>query len=450
MDSNGGPVYLTVVNQLAADLQAGRLGPGDRLPTQRDLAEALGVAVTTVTRAYREAERRGLVTGEVGRGTFVRAPAFAPPLGRGGPAIVDLSINSMLPHAHAGGMLQTIASLAAHGDPEFLLNYQPAAGHVDSRAAGVEWLRAAGVPCEPGEVLLTAGAQNAMAAALGALLNPGETLLVEEVTYNGVRALAAHLHVHLQGVAMDDEGLDLVALEAAVRQTRARVVYCMPSLQNPTGRLMSARRRAALADLGARLDLIFIEDDTYGFLVPEVPPLVQFAPDRTCYIASLSKSLAPGLRVGYLRAPRGWVDRVSMGVFATTVTATPLMAAAAATWISNGQAADILAWKREEVLARGRLARRVLGEPRVGGHALSPHVWVEVPASWSPDDLVEEAEGRGVRISAGRDFAVDRRAAPGAVRICLGPPHDRRVLDTALGTVAELLARSPRARETMI
>lgn len=438
-------MYLALASAIADDIQAGRLAPGDRLPPQRDLADMLGVTVTTVTRGYAEAARRGLVSGEVGRGTYVRPPAFGPASGARDAALVDLSMNTLLPHAHAGEITTRLAALAARGDADRLLNYQPYAGQAEHRAAGAAWLAAAGVACDPQEVIVAAGAQHALAIALMALTAPGDVVLAESLTYPGILSLASHLHVQMRGVPIDDEGIVPDALEEAARHSSPRLLYAMPSIQNPTGVVMSRARRRELLEVIERLDLTLIEDDTYGFLAPGLPPLASSAPDRTIYISSLSKSLAPGLRLGFLRAPRRLIDRLTGALFATVITAVPLMSETAAGMIADGSAARVLEWKRGEIRARQQLARRILRAHRLHGAATSPHLWIDLPHPWNAEDLAEALRRRGVLISPGREFAVDRRRAPESARICLGAPPERQTLERALNTIAETIAGGPQA-----
>lgn len=448
LDRKAGPLYVTLAGAIASDVQAGRLRAGDRLPPHRDLADALGVTVTTVTRGYAEAERRGLVRGEVGRGTFVRPPAFAPPE-TAGAGLIDLGTNALLPQAHAGELTAALASLVSRTDPERLFNYQPHAGRPEHRAAAAAFLRQANVPADGSDTILTSGAQHAMAVALATLTAPGNTVLCESVTYTGMRSLAHHLHVGLQAVSMDDEGLLPDALEDAAMESGGRVLYLMPSIQNPTGRVMSRKRRQEIARVATRLNLLLVEDDAYGFLVEGQQPIVAMAPDRTFYLTSLSKSLVPGLRLGMLRTPPGWIDRVTGAVFATTVTVTPLAAAAACEWMQNGMVSRVTAWKRLEIKARQELARGVLGD-LVSGAIESQHVWLQLPPRWAAEDFAREARQRGVIVTPGREFAVARHQSPNAVRICLGPPAERASLKKALVTLAEILDDTPKAFETSV
>lgn len=448
LDRRAGPLYLALADAIAADIQHGRLRPGDRLPPQRDLADTLGVNVTTVTRGYTEADRRGLVRGEVGRGTYVRPPAFGLPqiVGAG---LTDLGTNALLPLAHGGELAAALAALAARTSPEELFNYQPHAGRVEHRAIAAAYLRRAGVPADASDTVLTSGAQHAMAVALATLTAPGESVLCESLTYTGMRSLANHLHVRPRAVPMDDQGLLPDALEDAALETGARVLYCMPSIQNPTGRVMPRRRRLDLARVAERVNLLIVEDDTYGFLATGCDPLVSLAPARTFYISSLSKSLVPGLRIGFLRTPPGWIDRVTGAIFATTVTVTPLAAAAGALWIEDGTVDRVIRWKREEIVARQQLTRGVLGELATGAIE-SQHVWLQLPPRWPAEDFAREARLRGIVITPGRDFAVARHETPNAVRVCIGPPAERHSLKGAIDVLKEILDDTPQAFGTSV
>jgi DNA-binding transcriptional MocR family regulator len=443
IDRRAGPLYLSLAATIAQDVQAGRLKQGDRLPPQRDLADQLGVTVTTVTRGYAEAERRGLVRGEVGRGTYVCPPAFtslAPPTG----TAIDLGTNALLPHVHARELTDALSLLVSRSTPEYLFNYQPHGGRAEHRQIAARWLRRSHVPAGPETTLVTSGAQHAMAVAIGTLTSPGDVVLCEANAYTGMRSLAHHLHITLHPVAMDGEGLLPDALEDAAHESGGRIVYCMPSGQNPTGRVMSRRRRQEIARLAARLNLLLVEDDAYGFLFEGQHPLCALAPERTFYLTSMSKCLAPGLRIGFLHSPPDWTDRMIGAVFATTVIVTPLDAAAVCAWIEDGTATRVITWKRQEIKARQQLARQVLGDI-VSGSPASQHTWLQLPARWPADDFAREARQRGVIVNPGRDFAVARHDVTNAVRISLGPPADREVLKKALTILAEILADSPNA-----
>jgi DNA-binding transcriptional MocR family regulator len=445
--------YLAIADALAGDIAKGRLHAGERLPTHRELADALGIAIGTVTRAYAEAERRGLVRGEVGRGTFVggsgaAAAAVAPPRHRA-PGIVDLSLNFAV-EGMAPDLAMTLRSLAARSDVDDLLRYQPHAGSRRHRGAGAAWAERFGLAARPEQVLVSAGAQHAMMAILSALAKPGDHVLTEALTYPGVKALATLLHLSLDGIAMDDEGIEPEALEEAVRTTRARILYVMPTIHNPAGGVLSEKRRRAIAELLRAHDLVLIEDDVHRFLLPDAPPpIAALAPERVYYIAGTSKAIAGGLRVAFVVAPDGGVEPLARSIWATTWMAAPLMAEIATIWIEDGTAARMAERQRAEAIERQRLARALLG-PSARAHPSSLHVWWELPEPWRGESFARAALQRGVAIAPAELFVVGRGPAPRAVRIGLGPARDRDELEQALRTLIEVREAGPQAEPSIV
>ncbi len=436
------PLHQRITDALAADIAGGRLVPGTRLPTQRDLAAALGTTVATVTRSYAEARRRGLVDATVGRGTFVRDSVYAPLSS----PLVDLTVNSLAPMPFAPELAAAAAGLVDRDGLAALVCYQPHEGHLRHRAAGAAWIRTRGVPASPDEVVVTAGAQHGMLVALATLTGPDDVVLVEALTYPGLTSLANHLRLRLAPVAVDAGGLRPEALDAAAARTGARVLYAMPTLHNPTGITLNASRRRAVLDIAARRGITIIEDDQYGFL-SEALPLAADAPHLCCYISSLSKSVVPGLRVGFLRASAALVPRLAGAVFASAVMAPPVGAELAARWIADGTAGRVVAWKRTEFVARAAIARRLLA-CRVAPAA--PHVWLPIARGLSAPDAVEQARLRGVLVSASQAFAVGRERPADALRICLGPPSTREALEAALRTLAGVLREPPQPHRGLV
>jgi DNA-binding transcriptional MocR family regulator len=319
-----------------------------------------------------------------------------------------------------------------------------------------EWLATLGAPVSPDRIVLTAGAQHALMMALAVSAKPGDIVLTEEFTYAGMKEAAEQMHLKVRGVAMDAEGLRPEAFEAACRSTRARVVYCMPRLQNPTSAVMSERRRKQIAAVAEKHRLTIIEDDVYGFLSPERAPLAPFAPDRTLFITSVSKSLFPGMRLGCVVAPPALFDSVSKAVWASMLCVSPISGDLLCGWLEDGTAKRILEWKRHEVTARQAMAKRLLDGHRLQTMATSPHVWLHLPARWTTEGFAAEMRSRGVIVNAATAFAISvtndgakkgDQPAPRAIRLCVGTPRTRAGLEQALMRVAETLAeRSPAAR----
>lgn len=436
---NDGPIYLAIADAIAEAIETGGLEPGERLPTHRELADDLRVALTTVTRGYGEAERRGLVVGEVGRGTFVRRPDEPTgELEEPNPKVLDLTANVLLPHGLAQHLTTRMGAIIAQGNPWAMLDYQPHAGRLRQRTAGALWMERAGVAAPPDRVLLTAGAQHAMAVAFGTLANPGDTVLCEELTYSGMKQLAHQLHIRLRGIPMDDDGLLPDAFEAACREGGAKALYTMPTLHNPRGIVMSEGRRREIARIADRYRMPVVEDDSYGFLVPEVKPMAAFS-ENIYYLCGTSKSIAPSLRVGYIRAPGEMVDRLTAAINSTVYMTSSTMAEVVTEWIFDGTADRVMRWKRTEVAARQELTHRLLGRFGYRGHPMSQLAWVELPDPWGTDEFVAQAKMRGVLVCPADFFVVGRTEAPYAIRIAIGAVPTHAALERGLLTLTEIL-----------
>jgi DNA-binding transcriptional MocR family regulator len=444
-----GPRYLAIAQALADDAGAGRLRPGTRLPTHRELAGRLGLTVGTVTRAYAEAARRNLVSGEVGRGTFVRAPAprFAGPVTGAETGFIDLSANH--PPTAPGGreadaLRRALSALARRKDLGRLLDYPPPGGAREHRAAGAEWVRRSGLVAGAERVLVSSGNQHGMTAVFAALLGPGDLVLTEALTYPGMKNLAGLLGLRLQGVALDEQGMLPDALAAACRARTPKALYCVPTLQNPTASVMSEERRRRIAAVAREHGVLIVEDDVHGRIPERAPrPLSAFAPEQAVYLTGTAKVLAPGLRVGFITAPEAIVDRIAAAIRGTTWMAAPLMAEIAANWIGDGTAESMLKRRRREAAARQQLAGKVLGRSAGRAHAGAYHLWLGLPEQWGGERFAEAARRRGVGVTAASAFAVGRTGIPDAVRVCLGAARDRDQLERGLRVLADLLAASP-------
>jgi len=442
------PKYQALVNALDRDIRMGVLPPGTRLPTQRELARRLGVAIGTVSRAYDMAERQGLLSGEVGRGTFVRRREWAAQEGANDegddPALLDLSKSRLVRDPSDPTLRRALEAISRRPDLDRLVDfYQPAAGMARHRAAGAGWIGRTGPAVEPERVVITSGAQHGAAIVLATIARPGDLILTEEVTYAGIKALAGLLHLQLRGLELDEHGLRPDAFEHACRSSAPRALFCMPNLQNPTGRTMPLVRRREIAAIAESHDVTVVEDDVNGFLSSDPKPsLAQLAPAHTYYVTGTSKSLAPGLRIGYVVPPAQHVDRVAAAIRASTWLTSPLLAELVTEWIASGEADEMVEWKRSETTVRYQLAREVLA-PWLPSGPVSFHLWLPIPEPWRTEAFVAQARARGVLVTPSQEFMVGRESAPHAVRVCLGGTLSRPRLEEGLRRLAMLLAQGP-------
>ncbi len=436
---NDQPRYLALVDAISSAIEQGVLKPGDRLPPQRRLAWALGLNPSTAMQAYREAARRHLVGGEVGRGTYVLASSreaslFLLKQPGALPALLDLSTNLPVIDTDDGDLQRSLLVLGASVDLAELQGYPSPAAMQRGRLAASQWLRGRALELPPRQLLLCAGAQQGVFAALLGLCAPGEPILVEALTSPGIKAAARQLRLPLHGVAMDERGILPEDFDRQARATGARVAVLTPCLQNPTGVSMDAARREAIAALARRHDLLIIEDDVYGALGDE-PPLASLLGERSVLVGSLSKTVAPGLRFGFIAAAEPWLARIDPEAQATGWALSPLCLRVASEWIEDGTAQRRLVWQRAQVEHRWRMARKMLG-PRLSTGA-SPHLWLA--ACTGEIDLPGIARAAGIEGAAAGVFAVGP-GAPDALRLSLSAAPGLVALQRGLQALAGRLA----------
>lgn len=443
-----GPIYLAIADAIGTAVAKGELRTGDRLPTHRALADALGVDLTTVTRAYAEARRRGLLQATVGRGTFVR-DAQAPALqnraeAQSGP--VDLGMN--LPPQPTDPPLrellaQGLTQLLEQSEAAQLLTYRAGAGAAEERAAGATWLRPTLGEVDPERVLVCPGAQPALLATLSILAGPGDVVLTDKLTYPGIRSAAAQLGVRLVGIAADAEGLLPEAVEAGCRELRPKALYCVPTIHNPTTTTMPLGRRQAIAEVARRHGQHIVEDDAYGLLPSRpLPAIASLAPEVTFHIATVSKVLSPALRAAYLMAPDVRIaGRLSAALRANVLMASPLLTGLMTAWVRDGTAGAVVAAIRRECAARQKIAREILPLGSFDAHPQGLHLWLRLPPRWDRLAFVARLRRQdGLAVVPSDAFAVDAAMQPpDAVRVSLGAAASRDGLRGALRSVATAL-----------
>jgi DNA-binding transcriptional MocR family regulator len=433
------------VEALNEAIASGQIAEGSRLPTHRDLADHLHVTVGTVSRAYAEAARRGLVSGEVGRGTFVRRriPRYEPRPGAA-PGLVDLSSNHpplLDDRALREAVERGLFDLARRDELHAVLDYPADGGNLRDREAGARWIGRTGLAVEPDDVLVCSGSQHGITTVLATLLAPGDLLVTEELTYPGLKAVAGLLHLRTQGLSMDPAGLRPDAFEDACQNAGVRALYLVPTIQNPTGSVMPEARRREIAAIASAHGVAIVEDYIHALLPSERPrPLAAFAPEQGYYLMSTSKTLLAGLRVSYVAAPRGLFSRLSASLRATAWAAPPLMAALASGWIEDGTADALLGARRRTAEARQAHARKRLAGLRVGAHPASYFLWLNLPEPWRSDTFTAEAHARGLGVTPAEAFLVGRGAVPPAVRVCLGAARSEVELDRGLDALLGALS----------
>ncbi len=410
---------------------------GQRLPTHRSLAKALDVDLTTVTRAYGEARRRGLIDARVGQGTFVSETTAR---NKHAPVVtkIDLSMNIPPQPVEANLDLRIAQGLKAIQDDygfSAFLNYQRAGGALNDAAAAAKWLRKRAPHADAERIVIAPGNQSIVFNTLLALTSRGDTVVTEALTFPGIKAAAVQLGLRLVGAPMDAEGIIPEGLAKACKAHKPKIVYLTPTQHNPTTATMGVKRREAVAEVIRRNDAILIEDDAYGALEPGIAPIAALIPERTYLAAGLAKCIAPALRVSYALMPNeAAVAAMRNALQATVLMPPPLMVALATHWLQTGIADKIIQAIRAEARGRQALAAKILKGISYISQPYAHHIWLPMPAP------VYGALHRGLAVVSDEVFAVG--AAPSGVRVCLGAARNREELAQALEFLAETARNS--------
>jgi len=427
-----GPAYRCIAEAIAIDVRTRRLRPGDSLPPQRLLADLLGLNLSTVTRAYREAERRGLIEGHTRRGTVVRARAEAADLfgirsAASATSVIDLSVNVPACDLRDRSIETALAELQQEGRIEELMRYQAPADWERWREHAVKWLAHGGLHTPPERLVLCAGGQHALSLALEAC-GTGD-IAVEAFTYPGMLALAQERGYRLHALEMDEDGVTPAAILKAARKG-IKTLVLSSALQNPTGATMPLRRRQQIADIVQARKLALVEEDVYGAMQPQPgPPISALAPEHCFHVSALSKTVAAGLRFGMLSVPAAHLPHFARGIHSTHWYLSPLAVEIATRLITSGQAARRLAWQRREIAARNHLFDAALP-------SYAPHRWLTLAGS--AQAAAATLASHGLVVMTGAQFGVGAAARDDRhLRLSLGGAT-RTELKRAAGLMREL------------
>ncbi|MDF1605158.1 PLP-dependent aminotransferase family protein [Nocardioides sp. YIM 152315] len=409
------PAYAGLADALTLLIGDGRIAVGTRLPSERELTSALGVSRTTVTRAYAALRESGYAEARRGAGTFTRVPggrarahdrALLPRPGDTDAIDLNCAAPSAPPgiaRAYADATGDLPAYLGGHG-------YFPA-GLPELQAAIAATYDARGLPTDPEQVMITPGALTAGAVVAQAFTSPGDRVLVESPTYPNATDALRHAGARLVPSEVDPEGWDLDAVAATLRQTAPRLAYLIPDFQNPTGHVMTAAQREEYAGQLRHSRTTAVVDEAHQALALEgqsMPlPFAAFAPD-TITIGSASKAFWGGLRLGWIRAPRDRMERLTRARVSLDLGAPVLEQLVLVRILADAEAvlAANRARLREQRDALADAVAELLPDWRfhlpAGGLAL----WCRLPAALGTT-LAAEAERRGVIVAPGPVFAAE-------------------------------------------
>lgn len=440
--------HAALTERIIADIDNGLLKPMDRMPTHRDLARELGLSVQTVSLSYKEAERLGYLSGEIGRGTFVRARvtdrAGHMMLDHSSSQVIDFSIiRGVYLDAHENAARDIFREMAEGDVADFMRPCRPIAGLDRHRETARKWLSPMGVSAEAGRILITNGAAHSIFLALTCIIRPGDVVLTENLTDHGIIGLSNILGFSLKGLPTDEEGILPDALETACASGGVRALVLIPTLNNPTSHIAGATRRHAIAAIAERYGVFVIEDEVYRPMIEEsLPSITEMLPDLGFFVTSFTKVVLTGLRVGYLVVPPAYCIRAASILRVSSWSGTYLTSEIATRWIENGTAQRLLEIQRAEARARQEIVVEVLGNHLASSHPLSLCAWLKVPGYWNEDGLVRALANQNIAVTPSEPFI----AGPGhggGIRICLGGRISHPDLVKGLTTLRQTFEQLP-------
>lgn len=452
LQRGAGPLYVRLADQIERDIENGTLPPGTKLPPQRNLAYDVGVTIGTVSRAYALVRQRGLVSGEVGRGTYVlerirssrSAGANGEPFGGTRASVPEPGKTRMdstaAPNVGQADALTRVTERIARDHPADIASYTRSlpARWLD---AGSQWLARGDWTPHPDSIVPTLGGHAGILATIAAMTVPGDRIAFEEFTYSHIARSATVIGRRLLSVAIDEEGMVPEDFERVCAQQHPRMVFLVPSLHNPTLATMPETRRRAIVEIARVHNVWLIEDNIYGALLDSTPPLfATLAPERTFHVGSLSKSVAAGVRGGWVATPPPYASRVLTAHKMITGGIPFLLAELAAQLVLSGEAFDIHDRVRAEIGARQAIAASLFASRDFTSHPNAPFLWLKLPEPWLSSTYKQAAMEEGVLIDDEDEFKVGRAGATlHRARIAFTVPESHDSVTRGLTTLRSLL-----------
>jgi DNA-binding transcriptional MocR family regulator len=436
-------LYGDLAEQLELDIVNGRLLPGTKLPPQRELADYLDINVSTITKAFRLCEQKGLLSAKVGSGTFVSFDALSNAylLSDSKPAgLVEMGATIPEPASYEPLMHQ-LRAMVQEADYGKWFSYSRTNDERWQKDAAVKLMRKSGYAANADNILLSNGGQNAITAILAGLCSRGDRIGADPHTYPGLKTAAGMLGIQLVAVRNKDGEMDGEALTSACRNENLKGIYLVPDHHNPTTHRMSLLGRKNLAHIAKKNDIFIIEDATYPLMCTEVLPAVaSYAPDQTIYITSVSKSMGPGLRIAYVSVPKQHRTLIANALYNMNISVSPLLAELSARMIVSNGIDVVIESHRRKTIERNRLVDQYLNGYECCGEESCIFRWLRLPPGVTGAEFEALALQGGVQIYAAERFAVGNSIPEKAVRISVSAPETIEELEKGLAILQGILA----------
>ena len=434
------PYYLAIANMLEQDIADGNLSANTKLPPQRELADFLDLNLSTITKAYKICELKGLLYAVTGSGTFVSPGIFSKD------TFVEKSsqfieMGMIKPFYKTNKLILDVTkSIIEKAEAVKLLEYSNPLGTDRQLHAAAQWLRKYRINVSVKNTMIVAGAQNALSVILISLFKAGDRIAVDEFTYTNFKGLANLLHIQLITVEADRYGMKPEALISTCKNSDVRGIYLMPTCSNPTSIFMPPSRRTELANIIRQYDLLLIEDDIYSFLAPEnAEPFFSMLPEHTIHICSLSKSLCAGLRVAFMAFHEQYREMLVSGMLNINLKTVSLNAEIIAELIESGIAETIVQNKISLAQIRNQIYKNFF--PIDDDNIARFFHWVKLPDNLRSEEAEILALQRGIHILGSHRFEMGSHNQAAYVRLSIASPDSEADLSYALETLKDIFGQ---------
>lgn len=420
-----GPKYLALADLLEAGIKSGALKGGTKLPPQRELADFLDINLSTVSRAFKLCEQRGLLSASVGNGTYVSSGVTTEPVllcGDRDARVIEMG--AIVPVVSSNERVKNyMQKLLKAPDARSLFSYGSPEGAKRHREAGAAWMGRSGFYTDAAHIVLAAGGQNALCAALGTLFEPGDKVGVDPLTHPGIKTAAKLLGIHLIPIQSRNGEMTETGILYAIQNENIKGIYIMPDFHNPTTHIMSLEGRRMIAEAAVERGLLVIEDGLNNLLEETpMPPIASFAPEHILYLSSLSKTIAAGLRTAFIHVPERYHKELVTVLYSMNISVSPLLATAAAGLIEDGIADEIIEERKRDIIVRNHIVDEILAGIPIAGVRTCPLRYIQLPAHLVGEDFERRAWEAGVQVYGAEHFVIGNRPAPNTARISVTTP----------------------------
>ncbi|WP_366249709.1 PLP-dependent aminotransferase family protein [Terribacillus aidingensis] len=442
LDKTNKPIYKALAEQLERDIIHGVIIPGTKLPPQRELADYLDLNVSTISKAFKVCELKGLLSASVGSGTYVSYDALSNAY-----LLEDtepkhlIEMGATLPDDTSyEPLLLQLKTMLQESDYEKWFSYGRSGESLWQKDAAVQLIKRSGFETSVERILFANGGQNAIAAALASLCKPGDRIGVDLHTYPGLKTVAAMLSVQIVPIKSENYEMSPESLEYACKNENIKGVYLIPDYHNPTATFLSVEKRKKIAEIAKKYKLFVIEDASYHLLNEDpMPALASFAPEQVIHIASLSKSLAPGLRLAYVAVPGQFKEQLSKALYNLNITVSPLLAELSARTIVSNQFEVLVDNHRQQTICRNQIVNKYFKDYTCLGVDTGIFRWLLLPGTITGDTFETLAAKQGVQVYAADRFVVGNSSPERAVRVSVCAPKTTEELEQGLAILKNLL-----------